>query len=194
MAALATFDALSPASIAGEAPAGFCAFCGFAGPGAARFISTTAHDGTAVKQTACLLCAAIQDLGRPTIDYEALVIWMPEISQAALNRLVRGLQITLLTDVKSPAFPAPQAGIGGPATALYRVLAARQEGAVGRVGTASPSLLARAAAGLQQEARHARRLVPTGLRVLHLGRHFAGGRDIYPDAVRQWASSQSASK
>ncbi len=62
-----------------------CAFC--ARPGA--FFG---HDAT---HAICPLCCLARDLGRPRIDDEARLIWLPEAAQNVINVLCREIHVAL---------------------------------------------------------------------------------------------------
>ena len=71
-----------------------CRFCGFHAAGSQEVVPLDAAalpPSPDTLATACLLCAAVQQLDRPTAGQETLVIWMPEMAQAVLNALVRGI-------------------------------------------------------------------------------------------------------
>ena len=52
-------------------------------------------DAFAAKVPCCVLCGLVQNLGRPRVDEEAQLIWLPELSQPALNALTRRVHINL---------------------------------------------------------------------------------------------------
>jgi hypothetical protein len=47
-----------------------------------------------VEAPACVLCALVQTLVRPRIDEEACIVWVPELSQPAMNVMIRRLHLT----------------------------------------------------------------------------------------------------
>ena len=55
------------------------------------------HDNWAIDNlvTACTLCHRVQHLGRVTVGQEQVLIWLPDMSQAALNCIVRRIHLTL---------------------------------------------------------------------------------------------------
>jgi intracellular multiplication protein IcmJ len=55
------------------------------------------HDNWTVDNlvTACTLCHAAQHLGRVTVEQELTLIWLPDVSQAALNCITRRIHLTL---------------------------------------------------------------------------------------------------
>ena len=75
-----------------------CRFCGFHAQvrqGVVHLDGNRANPALDNLATACLLCDAVQDLGRPTTVQEMLLVWLPEMSQAVLNGLVRGIHQVL---------------------------------------------------------------------------------------------------
>ena len=61
---------------------GRCAYCGI-------------QASTFCEDASCVPCHLVTHLDRLTIDTEAVLGWIPEISQAALNRIVRELHCRL---------------------------------------------------------------------------------------------------
>jgi intracellular multiplication protein IcmJ len=169
-----------------------CAFCGapagrWAGPG---YLPCGGSVRTVA--AACPLCALPQHLERPRIDEEAALVWLPEISQAALNATMREIHIAIQAvgeDVHADAvFRKRSAGLG---TLYYAraVLAQRSAPAVARVGTASPRELGLALLELSSVAYASRAQLLGGLRLMPLGRFFQGEHDVYPEIVRFWRDS-----
>jgi hypothetical protein len=164
-----------------------CAFCGVA---AGRWAGH--GDLTACPQTqaaACALCSLPQHLERPRIDDEAALVWLPEISQPALNATLREIHVALQVlreDVHADAVFRKRA----PAlTNLYyarAILADRRGAAEARVGTASPRELGLALLELSPAAYVRRGELLDGLRLLPLGRFFEDDEDVYPEIVRFW--------
>src|SRR5271157_5511698 len=65
------------------APQGSCRFC------AAQIARSQGHVSCLDADGACPLCHLVRHLERPTIDEEAVLIWLPELTQAALIAIVR---------------------------------------------------------------------------------------------------------
>jgi intracellular multiplication protein IcmJ len=132
--------------------------------------------------TCCLICAAGWRLHRPEAEREALPIWLPEMSQRALNVLMRGLHITRL---RHSAHPAPEAASPAEhpearrASFCFSQLAARGALLVERAGIASvldlPALFLR----LDPAGGRCPEPLAYGMRLLHRGRHFVDGADVY---------------
>ena len=144
--------------------------------------------------TACHLCTMVQHLHRPMIEHELAVIWLPETSQAGLNQITRAIHLALHRNGQ-PAFPKPWLRSGSSdaraAHEAYNALRAQGLEAERRIGSASPRVLAAVLQMMPPEPSAVRANRLGGLRLLHLGRHFQGGRDIYPDILEAWARPAS---
>ena len=142
--------------------------------------------------TSCPLCHLPQHLNRPEIDREAVLIWLPEMAQAALNVLVRQLHLALLAAGQGPMWQ-PAGGVVPPPAAhaplaAYRALHERAAVADMRLGTSSPRQLGAALLRLPgSEYRHRAALLG-GIRLLPLGRLYRDGRDSYPAMLSAWAA------
>jgi intracellular multiplication protein IcmJ len=142
--------------------------------------------------TACVLCHSAQHLGRPTVTQELMLIWLPDMSQAALNTVVRRIHLRLHAHGeraclgKAPRFEDPRVHA---ARRAYRALAAEARTVERRIHTHSAHELGAAllAASEQERVRHD--VLLGGIRLLHRGRHFHGGQDIYPQIISAWASA-----
>ncbi len=164
-----------------------CAFCGVAvGRWAGR--GQIPH-GLHSFAPACALCSLPEHLERPRIDEEAALVWLPEISQPALNATMREIHVCLQAlgeDVHAEAvFRKRETAL----TNLYyarAILADRREAAEARVGTASPRELGLAMLELSSAAYARRGALLDGLRLLPLGRFFEGDEDVYPEIVGFW--------
>jgi hypothetical protein len=164
-----------------------CAFCGMHSGRLQRFAAASRrdHDRVAV----CPLCFLCQHLERPTIDKEAMLIWLPEMSQAALNVTMREIHLELrargedLHDAGWLRLDTPER------KRLYHAraaLSARSAAAADRLGTAKPSELAGALYRLSRSSYAHRAKLLSSVRLLPLGRFYDGGRDIYPEIVDAW--------
>ena len=142
-----------------------------------------------VAAIACSLCGLAQHLERPRINEEARLIWLPEMSQAALNVVVRrihcglrGLGERLETDAR-PSLPV------GERTLLYhgqQALLGRAREAEVRLGTSDPAELADGLLRLSGTAYARRDALLGGVRLLPMGRLFEGSEDVYPAIVDNW--------
>jgi intracellular multiplication protein IcmJ len=164
-----------------------CPFCGMwsgcrgalaAAPGRAR-------EGA----TACALCFLCRHLERPRIDEEAALVWLPEMSQPALNVTMREIHVQLRT-LGDDLYEAGRLCLNTPERLrLYYArcaLGARAAAAASRLGTDKPSELAGALCRLSPAAHASRAKLLDGVRLLPLGRFYAGNKDVYPEIVDSW--------
>jgi intracellular multiplication protein IcmJ len=176
-----------PASAATHSDDLHCAFCGVHSGHWQRFVASLrrGHDRVAV----CPLCLLPQHLERPSIDGEAVLVWLPEMSQAALNMTMREIHIELrglgedLHDAERLRLDTRER------QRLYRAraaISARSAAAAARLGTDKPSELAGALFRLSPGAYAKRARLLGGVRLLALGRFWDGGRDVYPEIVDVW--------
>jgi intracellular multiplication protein IcmJ len=170
-----------------------CAFCGAsAGPWIAR---AGASPGQQQAAPACALCHLPQHLERASIDEEAILVWLPEISQPALSATLREIHIALRSigeDLHANAVFRTRAASLSNLFYTRTILTERRHAAEARVGTASPSELGLALLELSPAAYARRGELLEGLRLLPLGRVFEDDRDVYPEIVDFWRSHHSA--
>ena len=179
----------APTSGAVETAAGdtACAFCGAAtGRWSERGYGPPDPQKPAI---ACALCSLPQHLERPRIDEEAALVWLPEISQPALNTTLREIHMALHAlgeDVHADAvFRRQTSGLPN----LYHaraILAERRGPTEARLGTTSPRELGLALLELSPAAYARRAELLDGLRLLPLGRFFVDDEDVYPEIVGFW--------
>ena len=155
-----------------------CAWC--AQPGA-MFAEEASH-------RSCAHCHLACHLERARIDEEATLVWLPEIEQRSLNVLCRELyQRMHLLGVglgeDAPVGPDPEAAA---LRAARAALLQRSDTVASRLGTSRPSDLADALRFLPPALHDRRGELLGGLRVLPLGRFFAGHRDVYPEILEAW--------
>ena len=173
-----------------------CRFCGFRAPDRQDVVpldGTPANRAADNLATCCLLCAAVQQLNRPTAAQEAVLIWLPQMSQAVLNSMVRGIHLSLRMDGQSPILgnrPSKDTPIVRAAWQAYDALAACQPAAELHIGTVSPVELAAALLDMAPASYARRGEMLGGIRVLHRGQHFRNGSDVYPDALKGWADAR----
>jgi len=164
-----------------------CAFCGMHSGCWQRFVAPArrSHDCVA----ACVLCYLCRRLERPRIDEEAALVWLPEMSQPALNVTMREIHIQLrafgedLHDAGRLRLNMPER------LRLYyarSALSARAAAVAGRLRTDKPSELAGALCRLSPGAYANRAKLLDGVRLLPLGRYYAGNKDVYPEIVDSW--------
>ncbi len=160
-----------------------CPFCGvrFA-EGQGPFLCP---DGSA--DFACAPCHLVRHLERDTIAEEAVLIWLPEMTQAALNALAYGAHKRLSRDgalhrAASPFDLAPDHVANGALEAI-RALEARSLEAETRLGASSPRVLGAALMRMKPRVYQDRARLLGGLRLLSRGRFFVDGEDIYPQLI-----------
>ena len=147
-----------------------------------------------VEAPSCVLCALVQTLVRPRIDEEACIVWVPELSQPAMNVMIRRVHLTLRAHkerVETDAKPTKAIGIIPRLYHASQALLDRRREAATRLGTSSPSELADALLRLTAESYSNRDRLLGGARLLSLGKLFDGTTDIYPEIVDSWAVSRS---
>lgn len=147
--------------------------------------------------SSCVLCHLAQDLLHPEIELEATLIWLPELTQGALNALARGIHLILVQQGKPPhldrrPFPAPAPVIA----AVSAVMALKERGAAAneRLGTTSPRALGDALLRLSSKSYGRREALLAGTRLLPLGRLYRGGEDIYPELLKQLKAETATNK
>jgi len=137
---------------------------------------------------ACAFCHLARHLERFEIDFEAILIWLPEVTQRALNRIA--WQIYRWLAQHGAAFDAQKedAALVGPAAraaALRRALIACSADAAQELGTNRPSELAQALWRLSPRALEQGPQGLGGIRLFPLGQLFIDGRDIFPALCRE---------
>ncbi len=179
----------------GEAGPVPCLYCGAAsGRWCFPDRGVPALDAKMVGQpaAACPLCHLARHLERPRIDEEAVLVWLPETSQAALNTMMREIHVQLRSFGESLLHDAGLREDTPARRSIYharRALATRSDEAAERLGTSAPSELAAALHRLSPIARTHQAALLGSLRVLPLGRFFHDGADVYPDIVDTWAQT-----
>ena len=192
----ATKPAGEQASLALARDGHACRFCGLAcGPWAEVFHRNGDHADDRLDNlaTACPACHACQHLGRDGSDQEYLVVWLPHMTQAALNHLVRGIHHVLLDHGEAPRITpptSPNTFALHSACAAYRELAACASVTQASLGTASPRLVGEALLGLPPSAASRAASLVDGLRLLSRGRLLRDGVDVYPACLESWAPPQ----
>ena len=142
-------------------------------------------DGSA--DFSCAPCHLVRHLERDTIAEEAVLIWLPEMTQAALNALAHGAHKRLARDgalhrAASPFDLAPDHVPKGAIEAI-RALEARSFEAEARLGASSPRVLGAALMRMRPRVYQDRARLLGGLRLLSRGRFFVDGEDIYPRLI-----------
>lgn len=175
----------------GDAPFGQtpCRFCGLAAAGWQELFHVNGDhrdESAGNVVVACALCHLVQHLNRLRIEEEAVLIWLPELTQAELNAVVRQVHLVYQAHGEPPSMdrrPAVGTAALRAAYRSYQGLAERVAGAAERLGTTSPRDLGIALLCLPKAAQDRRRELLGGLRLLGRGRLFRDGHDIYPDLL-----------
>ena len=144
---------------------------------------------------ACVLCFLCRHLDRPRIDEEAVLVWLPEMSQPALNVTMREIHVQFRT-LGEDLCDAGRLRLNIPERLrLYyarSALCAQTAAAASRLGTDKPSDLAGALCRLSPSAYANRAKLLGGVRLLPLGRFYAGSKDVYPEIVDRWCEIAKA--
>ena len=130
----------------------------------------------------CVQCHLVLNLDRPSIDDEAILCWVPEISQAALNRIVRELHCQLRAS-RTSFVSRPGAHF------VNRSFDERAGVANDVLGTSRPSELAQSLSLMRPASYTERHRLLGGVRVMAVGRFFVERTDIYPDILDEWCGS-----
>jgi hypothetical protein len=145
----------------------------------------TGHDSAA----ASVLCYLCRHLERPRIDEEAALVWLPEMSQPAINVTMREIHMQLRA-LGEDLHEAGRRHLDTPERLrLYcgrSAFSARAAAAASRLGTDKPSELAGALFRLSPGAYANRAKLLDGVRLLPLGCFYAGNKDVYPEIVDTW--------
>lgn len=148
-----------------------CSYCG--GP-----IGKWAADG------ACVLCQPVLQLDRAQIDEEAALAWLPEITQAALNRIMRELHCRLhVSGGGSNTDRGPHY--------VSRTIKERVGAAAEILGTDRPSELAQALAIVSPAAYADRHRRLASVRIVSTGRFFDNNQDVYPQVLDEWCKPET---
>jgi intracellular multiplication protein IcmJ len=157
-----------------------CGFCG---------MPVGLHSSLVGGEPACILCGLVQSLNRPTIDDEVRLIWLSEMSQAALNVFVREVHLQLRELGESVFCDDTPRHAEQPRPLLYmaqRILLDRSQVIAERLGSSRASDLAAALTALSNSHVAAQDMPLGGLRVLPAGRFYIGGVNVYDDIVDSW--------
>jgi hypothetical protein len=144
----------------------------------------------------CVLCGLVQSLHRTTIDEELRLIWLPEMSQAALNVMVRQIHIDLQELGESVYCDDTPKSSEGMRTVLYtaqRILRERSETIAERLGSSRASDLADALTVLVDRHVGLQNLPWGGLRAFPTGRFYVGGVNAYGKIIISWRGNTEAS-
>jgi intracellular multiplication protein IcmJ len=145
------------------------------------------------EESSCVPCFLVRHLERETIAEEAVLIWLPDLSQAALNALANGVHRRLAGEgalyLAASPFAVSSSEIPNPALEAIRAIEMRRAEAERRFGTSSPRVLGEALMRARPNlyADRARRL--GGLRLWPRGKFFVDGEDVYPRLIAGGAAA-----
>lgn len=133
--------------------------------------------------TTCVFCHQIFHLENVVDMRSGVLIWLPEIGQAALHHIVRALYVARVT----------QGPMADAARAALDVLMNRREQAKARIGSDDPALLSRVMAEFMEDREYqARDKKLDGIRVLPLDRRIIKEGDLefnqFPQILAYWRS------
>ena len=164
-----------------------CRFCDFQSRKYQRVVPH-ARAGSPPFATACIFCEQCLCLERTGTTGAGVLIWLPEITQAALNHIVRAIYIGRLEGKKTPQIPEL-------ATRALDALTARRADAKKRLGSDDPMLLATLLyESLTQDERQQAVAKLDGIRLLpsdkYLVRSSKGDVDHFPRMAKYWCSPE----
>jgi intracellular multiplication protein IcmJ len=164
-----------------------CPFCGIRSGRWQNFVAPALRNLDCL--ASCPLCFLCRHLERPRIDEEAAVVWLPEMSQPALNVTMREIHLQLRA-LGEDLYDAGRLRLDtSERFRLYHArstLSTRAAAVASRLGTDKPSELAGALYRLSPGAYANRAKLLDGVRLLPLGRFYAGNKDVYPEIVDSW--------
>jgi hypothetical protein len=172
---------------------GVCALCNTSGGWLDLYYIDHDHRNLAPDNllAACPLCRAGQSLHRPSISLEFLPVWLPEITQIAVNRIAAVLHRGLIAAGETPIIdrhhrPARDDLTTRELVSTYLAFANRRPALGVILGGYAPSareLLTLFHATDQRGRGRCPDRLAGGLRLLPLGRYFREGKDRYGEAI-----------
>ena len=156
-----------------------CRFCGFR---SVQYQRAVPYEGGPV--TACTFCEQVLFLERAGIMGSGVLIWLPEVTQAELNHIVRAIYVARADETSEIAANA--------ARALDALMSRRTE-AKKRLGSDDPLLLTSVLQEhLNDKERRAAIGKLEGIRLLPLDKHIVRARgsetNLFPKIVAFWRS------
>jgi intracellular multiplication protein IcmJ len=146
--------------------------------------------------TACSFCHMCQHIGLAGRNDEAVLVWLPEMSQIRLNHLVRTLLVAVrwsegqMVATRGPSPNAMMAkSINDGARALLAKLRSRQAECEEYLKTSDPAEVADLLLAMPDEHYAKRGDFLRGIRLLPLGTRRQDGEDIMPKVVDSWLGS-----
>lgn len=143
--------------------------------------------------TTCTFCHMCQHIGLAGKNKSATLVWLPEISQADLNHIVRTSLVAqrLMDGIKNDLKAVAATVNSYRETAdivksTMAVIMSREEEAENRLGSSDPLEIGNAMRLLPDEIYAKRSNFLSGIRLLPLGRNFQGGTDLMQKQVDSW--------
>jgi len=167
-----------------------CRCCGFESSKYQRVLPITDIDPDAKSGefvTVCTFCEMVAALDRAGLAASGFLIWLPELSQAELNNVVRALYVARDGDDEK---------LVKAATRTLEVLTSRRAESKKRLGTDDPLILATALFEQLDDKAYAARVAKLeGIRFLPLDRYLVtqrSGKDVnlFPQMLAFWKSPE----
>lgn len=143
--------------------------------------------------TVCSFCHNCQHIGFAGMNKEAVLIWMPELSQADINHIVRTALVAdrwfanMKEDVSSEIAKLRHARrLAEAGSNVRNSLLERQGDVEARLGTSDPAELASALMELPDHVYDQRDKFLSGVRLLPLGHRVVGGNDRMKEMTQHW--------
>ena len=138
--------------------------------------------------TLCSFCHMTQHIGLAGKNKEALLVWLPEISQPSLHHIVRAILVAEYEGNKPGADKITAAA----AKALKDKLLSRESDAKKIIGTSNPEVLGDILWRMANESGNRlyprREMMLNGIRLLPRGVRKDGNKDVMSEMVQTWIS------
>ncbi len=163
-----------------------CRYCGFTS-GQFQKVIPKDWEADAEMVTACLFCEQCLSLENVTPMNSGVLVWLPELGQAALNHVMRAVYASRAFGAAIPD------SIHACAQRAYDVLLHARGDAKRRIGTDDPAVLASALfEGMSDRNYQARGAKLQGLRLMPLDRRMVwqngGETDVFPQIIEYYVS------
>ena len=163
----------------------FCGFCAKKWQEVHHRDDNHANNDPANLITACIFCHLCHHVGRAGLMNEAILVWLPEFSQADLHHIARACFVAM----REPK-TGPTAGIAEAATDLWSAMREREEQAERRLGTSRPEILAQALIELPDDLYDKRDRLLSGIRLLPMGVRTTERGDVFEQIVSSWRGQE----
>lgn len=146
--------------------------------------------------TACSFCHMVQHIGLAGRNQEAVLIWLPEITQADLHHVVRTALVTQRLSEKSKSDVRAQPSLvrsfreyEDVGKAVMASLRSREAEAERRLGSSDPLEIGNALLLLPDELYAKRADSLSGIRLLPLGRRYQEREDVMAKMIDTWTET-----